>query len=88
MGMGTTSLVRRIHELLSGARPSSRSGVALVAATNQLQGRVERIRARGCDYAAVRISKHVAALRDENVSDRVEGHPVSMDGRPGPSLYS
>ena len=88
MGMGTTSLVRRIHELLSGARPSGRSVAGLASATDQLQGRVERIRARGRDYAAVRISKHVAALRDDNVSDRVEGHPVSMDGRPDPSLFS
>ncbi len=88
MGMGTTKLVRRIHQLLSGARPGDRSGAAMALATDQLQGRVERMRARGCDYAAVRISKHVAALRDDNVSDRVEGHPASTDGRPGPSLYS
>jgi len=86
MSMEPISLVRRIHALLHGARPSGRHGAAIASATAQLQGRVEHMRARGREFAAVRLSKHVAALRDVDVSDRVEGHPVPTDGLPDPSF--
>jgi hypothetical protein len=69
-------VVRQMHRRLYGDVPAADLETSLSSQIIELQERIARIRRIGSQYANIRISRHVTALRETAIAKR-RGQPVS-----------